>query len=87
MKKIKRYKGQDRDGKRDISKDNYVTAEWLMKAVKKPCSCCGSDFYISCDTGNVNSNITADRIDNSIGHSLDNIVPMCKFCNCCKSNK
>jgi hypothetical protein len=27
-----------------------------------------------------------DRIDNSKGHTIDNIVPCCKYCNFAKSN-
>jgi hypothetical protein len=33
------------------------------------------------------SNLTANRIDNSVGHEIDNVVPMCCWCNCALSNR
>ena len=58
-----------------------------MEAANKRCRSCHCDFYINFDVGNTYTNITAQRIDNSKDHNLDNIIPMCKYCNCCKSNK
>ena len=35
----------------------------------------------------IESNLTADRLDNDLDHNLDNIVPFCVSCNCAKSNR
>jgi hypothetical protein len=86
-KKIDGYVEQDKNANREISKDNYITVDWLSNAIGKRCSRCQdilsyevSSFY------NVRCNLTADRIDNDIGHELDNIKPMCVQCNTAKSN-
>jgi hypothetical protein len=84
--KIKGYKSQDREATREIYKNNYINVDWLMDCVNKRCSNCNSDFYINFDTGNTTSNITADRIRCNEDHNLDNIKPLCRFCNCAKSN-
>jgi hypothetical protein len=87
-KKINGYVEQDKNANREISKDNYITVDWLSNAIGKRCSRCQdilsyevSSFY------NVRCNLTADRIDNDIGHELDNIKPMCVQCSTAKSNK
>ena len=85
--KVKGYASHDREAKREIDKNNYVNVDWLMAAANKRCRSCRCDFYINFDDGNTYTNITAQRLDNSKDHNLDNIVPMCKWCNCCKSNK
>ena len=85
--KIKGYASQDREANREISKDNYINAAWLKSCINKRCSECNNGFYFKFDTGYTESNITADRIDNSQDHNLDNIQPMCRYCNCCKSDK
>ena len=85
--KVKNYKSQDRDAGREISKENYVDTNWLMKAVNKRCFSCQCDFFISFDTGNTFSNITADRVNCSSDHNIFNIVPMCRWCNTSKSDK
>ena len=84
--KIKGYKSQDREAQRQISKDKYVDVDWFMDAVGCGCCRCGCDFFIQFDTGNTNTNITADRIDSYLDHNLDNIQPMCRYCNACKSD-
>ena len=80
--KVERYKQQDRKAKREI-KENYITKEWLTDCLGKSCCECGDALIY--EKGR--SNLTANRIDNSIGHELDNVVPCCVFCNCALSNK
>ena len=36
------------------------------------------------DGNNVNSDLTFDRLDDSLGHVKDNLVLSCNYCNCCK---
>ena len=86
-KKICGYIEQDTKAKRPISKNNYITVDWLVDAFGKRCSRCGCSFDFGVSTTyNVNCDLTADRIDNAIGHELDNIKPMCVTCNTSKSN-
>ena len=83
---MKGYKLQDTKDQRTIS-DNYVTVDWLMKCINKPCCECGCNLELEPDSAFLSSNITAQRVDNSQCHSLDNIIPMCRICNCSLSNK
>ena len=85
--RISGYKGQDNEAGRTISKDNYVNAVWFRSCVNKYCYNCGTHLYIDFSEGNVLTNITADRVDNDMDHSLDNILPCCRICNCFLSNK
>ena len=83
--KIMNYKEQDRTAKRKIPKDGYVNAQWFLGNINNQCNYCGCGFHIDIKGGNVMSNITCQRKDNKLTHTLDNIVPYCKLCNCsCK---
>ena len=89
-KKLNGYIYQDTKAKRVIDKDNYITVEWMMNAIKCPCRNCGNEFDISMPTPsniNVKTNFTAQREDNSKAHHLDNIKPFCILCNTSLSNK
>ena len=85
-KKIEGYKLQDKKAQRIIS-NNYVTVDWLMKSVNKSCCECGCNLELNLNSSFPTSNITAQRLDNSIDHNIDNIIPMCDICNCSLSNK
>ena len=37
------------------------------------------------DGSNVHSDLTFDKLDDSLGHVKDNLVLSCKYCSCCKS--
>jgi hypothetical protein len=81
QKKVDRYKAQDKQAKRPISKD-YINVDWLMKCVGVPCSHCQCCLECNFDADVVNSNISAQRVDNKLDHCLSNIIPMCVKCNC-----
>ena len=85
--KIGGYKSQDKSAGRVIPKDNYVTAEVLESYANRNCFNCGTHLYLDFKDGNTVSNITADRIDCSLSHTLDNIRPCCRSCNCSLSDK
>jgi hypothetical protein len=85
-KKIEGYKSQDTKANRAIS-NNYVTVDWLMKCINKPCDQCGCNLELKSAFTFPTSNITAQRLDNSLDHNLENIVPMCDVRNCALSNK
>ena len=65
--------------KRSAKKRNYpfaLTFEEFMTFWQKPCSYCGNPI----------NTIGLDRVDNSMGYSLDNIVSCCFECNEMKNN-
>ena len=83
--KIEGYKLQDRKGKRMIPKEGYVNAEWFLKNITNSCNYCGCGFSLDINRGGIRSNLTCQRVNNEEAHTLDNIVPYCRICNCsCK---
>lgn len=66
------YKLKDWKSNREYNLDK----EWFINNIlKKECIYCGSKEKIGCD-----------RIDNSKGHTYDNVVPCCYVCNCARNN-
>ena len=82
-KKVERYKQQDKKAKREVNESCFVTTKCLTDCFGKCCSGCGDALVY--ERGK--SNLTANRIDNNVGHEIDNIVPYCYWCNCCLSNR
>jgi hypothetical protein len=84
--RVENYKEQDKERTKErIPKDvldKYITYDWFLKYVNNCCPECNNTFYIGFRDGNTYTNITAQRLDNSLYHTLDNIQPMCKNCNC-----
>ena len=80
------FRSQDKTAGRTISK-NYVTRDWLKSQFGKSCSGCGDCLSFEMVNNKIESNLTADRIDNELDHNLENIVPLCVSCNCAKSNR
>ena len=69
---INLYKKNDKDKNRE----NDLTVEWFKENItNKPCLYCGNTKRIG-----------ADRIDNTKGHTKDNVVPCCLLCNQTRSN-
>ena len=84
--KIEGYKEQDTVAGRGVAKD-YCDWEWFSNEFKKCTTCfhCQKSFEFKLDDDNfVNSDLTFDRLDDSLGHTKDNLVLSCKHCNCCK---
>ena len=53
-----------------------IDIDWMIEnIINKPCYYCGDIHKIGCD-----------RIDNSKGHTKDNVVPCCFECNCARNN-
>jgi hypothetical protein len=87
-KKINGYKKQDQEAKRTINKEQFVNQEWLMTCINQRCFSCNIDLFVDVSSnGYCHSNITADRLDNSSAHHLDNIRPCCYHCNCSLGNR
>lgn len=58
-----------KDKKKGMSCD--ITNQWFLdNIISKPCFYCGDHENVGCD-----------RIDNSKGHTMDNVVPCCYICN------
>ena len=80
------YIEQDNAKNRPMNEQDYVNVKWLENCVGKCCGGCGCNLTLDIDDNYyVESDITAQRLDNSIPHYISNIIPMCKNCNC--SNK
>ena len=62
------------DGRKGLLCD--LSLESLLAIVSRPCVYCGTQKQIG-----------ADRIDNSQGHTSDNVVPCCYLCNSTRSNR
>ena len=82
--KVESYRKQDLKAKRKTP-DN-ITPEWLNNQFGKTCPGCGDCFRFDFrhEVANeplvfpvVDSNLSADRVDCSEGHHLENIVAMC----------
>jgi len=64
-----------RDKKRGVTSTYALTIEWFIENILlKACVYCSSE-----------KNIGADRLDNTLGHNIDNIVPCCYRCNTVKN--
>lgn len=65
-----RYKSNDKEHNRG---ECTLTAEWIIQNIfSEPCHYCGkTDWH----------ELGCDRIDNSLPHTPDNVVPCCAECN------
>jgi len=82
--KVDNYRKQDIKHNREVT-DNFVTKGWLKAQFGRVCQDCGDCLRFDIVGGRVDSNLTADRIDNDECHHLNNIVPLCVSCNQRKS--
>ena len=80
--KNENYKIQDRSVKRKLPKQGYVNSQWFIDNINNQCNYCGCGLYLNKNKGNISSNLSAQRVNNSLTHTLENIVPYCVRCNC-----
>jgi hypothetical protein len=85
--KIKDYQIQDTKAKRTLDSKNYVNPEWFKQFLASPCPKCNNTYNMHHDKYRFYADITANRLDNSLCHSLDNIEPCCSKCNSDLSDK
>ena len=88
-KKVEGYKQQDTAAGRRVGEAKYVWTGWLRDCFGKSCNNCGDCLTYEYDdeSRKITSNLTAQRIDSSLPHTMDNIVPFCTFCNCSLGNR
>ena len=83
--KVKNYMKQDVERtKKAISeeiKNNYINHLWFEKYINGSCPCCNNQFYLDFNDGSITSNISADRVNCDLYHTVDNIRPTCYRCN------
>ena len=79
--KIENYKMQDRSAKRKIPKEGYVDSKWFIDNINNQCNYSGCEFYLNINKGNISSNLSAQRVNNELTNTLDNIVPYYVRCN------
>ena len=87
QKKIDNYKYQDNRANRQTDGRPYLNKEWLLGCIGKSCNSCGDALVYSRAGGKIDCNLTAQRLDNSVGHYVDNVVPYCIYCNMSMSNR
>jgi len=87
QRKVDAYKYQDKRAKRETDGPNYITKEWLFGCIGKGCGRCGDNLTYERVGGKIDCNLTAQRLNCSIGHYLDNVVGYCQFCNMAVSNR
>lgn len=87
--KVSGYKMQDKIKKRTIP-DNFVDildVIYLLKEAQSRCYYCNSELFVLYKNKQEMSQWTLDRIDNSIAHTIDNVVISCLQCNLKKGTK
>jgi len=85
--KVNQYVEQDKKAKRNIDMTNYINVEWLHQNINKGCVRCSNPFNLSFTKCSVKSDISANRIDNELAHTIHNLEPMCVSWNCSLSDK
>ena len=85
--KVRRYRVQDERANREICELNYVNKDWMKMAYGSSCGNCGDCLTYPIENGKIESSLSAQRIDNEVGHTIDNIIPFCVYCNCSLSNR
>ena len=84
---MEKYRQQDKKANRPIDDASFITKEWLMSCVGKPCGSRGDCLTYNISQGKIDCNLTALRVCNSEARHLDNVVPNCVYCNTAMSNR
>ncbi|MFM7984697.1 MAG: hypothetical protein ACKPKO_35780, partial [Candidatus Fonsibacter sp.] len=62
--KVENYKLQGQQANWSIGDANFITKEWLMSCVGKSCGSCGDCLTYNVLHGNIDCNLTAQRVCN-----------------------
>lgn len=88
--KCKNYEATDKAKNYKWTKGEFIDAFWFADAFehcKGNCPVCTVPLETDLDGNNiVHSNLTADRLDNSLPHIKSNCRLLCTSCNCTRSN-
>ena len=84
--KIKNYMDVDRSCNRTIDTTSFVDRDWFLRYLGTDCKNCGECMCYEVVDNKIVCDLTADRLDNSKAHNLDNIQPLCEYCNRAKGN-
>ena len=87
QRKVEKYMQQDKKAKRPIDENRYITKEILAGWVGLSCNSCGDCLTYNRTGGKIECNITAQRVDNTEGHVVENVLPYCVYCNTAMSNR
>lgn len=82
--KVDGYKQQDKKKSRTFKEEEYINNKWIYDEleISQECRHCKKSMYIYIDeNNNVQSNITANRIDDNLAHTKKNCVLSCLHCN------
>ena len=83
--KINDYKTQDKKASRNYKKIEYVDVDWIINQYNRDmgnyCCGCNEKFILGFCDGSIETNITVDRIDNSLPHMKTNCRLLCLHCN------
>ena len=85
--KVKGYIIQDDNKSRKYDASEYITGDWIHEQYTKchECLTCHAVYDIDFNEDyNMTSNITVDRINNDLAHTIDNCQLMCLHCNVSK---
>jgi len=88
--KVESYKSQDKKANRQYIDEEFVDAKWINEKFNdnKYCLFCKKHYELYLDeNSNVVSNITVDRINNTLPHIKLNCQLCCHHCNITKGNR
>ena len=80
VKKVENYRKQDLQHGRPLT-DNFIAPAWLKAQFGEVCHDCGDCFRFNVKDNVVETNLSADRVDNGECHHVNNVVPLCVTCN------
>ena len=87
-KKLQSYKQQDICKKRFLEEE-FVSLEYILKLLKESeliCCYCKEQIFILYEKQREQKQWTLDRINNSVGHNVNNIMICCLECNLKRKN-
>lgn len=88
--KIDSYKNQDRKAKRKVIEKEYVNHDWILKKLEESNECpyCHCSLYtILHDNNQIDSNISINRVNSELPHTMKNCQLTCSYCNMSKGNR
>ena len=88
--KVLSYKLQDKKADREFIDEEFIDAKWITEQFEnnKCCRFCKSYYEIRLnEDSNMVSNLTVDRINNTLAHIKSNCQLCCHHCNITKGNR